>query len=123
MNSLLPWYRGPRRCERQLNKTAGVEPIYAAACGVVTNAEGGRSAISASRSARDFSDTRLRTDLVGMLAFPKKLVQHPRWFAYEAPPWAQLLPLRLEDCQQLYNVAGRRLALAARYAVQLRQMD
>src|SRR5262245_12798929 len=59
--------------------TAGVVLIYAAASVVVTNAEGGRPVICVSRSARDFSETLLRMDLVGMSVSLKGLGRHPNY--------------------------------------------
>src|SRR5262249_34665720 len=83
MNSFLPWYRGPRRCDRQFIMTAGLVLIQAAASVVVTNAEGGRPAISVSRSARE---TRSQTDLVGMSVSLKGLGRH---FTYTHLSWTR----------------------------------
>jgi hypothetical protein len=46
-----------------------------------------------------------------------------KWFEYEAPLWAQPLPLRLEDCQALFNQPNRRLFPVGRYGIMLRGMD
>ena len=51
-----------------------------------------------------------------------------QWAKFELPRWAPELPLKLEDCQALWNtgdqrftLVGKRLALVGRYAVHLRE--
>jgi hypothetical protein len=46
-----------------------------------------------------------------------------KWFEYEAPLWAQPLPLRLEDCFALFNQPNRRLCPVGKYGILLREMD
>jgi hypothetical protein len=50
-----------------------------------------------------------------------------RWFEFEAPPWAQPLPLKLEDCYALFNDPPHRgkirPALVGEYGICLRGMD
>jgi hypothetical protein len=46
-----------------------------------------------------------------------------KWFEFEAPPWAQPLPLSEEDCVACFNCGGdRRAALVGHYARTLRGM-
>ena len=49
-----------------------------------------------------------------------RCAQH--WFEWEAPKWAQPLPLRLEDCWALNNQPNRRLRPVSSYAQMLRSM-
>jgi|SRR5262249_25899891 len=44
------------------------------------------------------------------------------WFEFEAPRWAQPLPLRLKDCQALYNQPNRRLRPVGEYGELLRAL-
>lgn|SRR5262245_43711138 len=44
------------------------------------------------------------------------------WFTFEAPLWAQPLPLRLKDCRALYNQPNRRLMPVGEYGEMLRSM-
>jgi hypothetical protein len=47
-----------------------------------------------------------------------------RWFEYEAPPWAQPLPLSFEDCIARYNGVNcnsQRGYLAGQYGLLLRE--
>jgi hypothetical protein len=50
-----------------------------------------------------------------------RCAQH--WFEFEAPRWAQPLPLRLKDCRALYNQPNRRLMPVGKYGEVLRAMD
>ena len=46
-----------------------------------------------------------------------------KWFEYEAPLWAQPLPLTEEDCAACFNRGGdRRSSLVGNYARRLREM-
>jgi hypothetical protein len=44
------------------------------------------------------------------------------WFEFEAPRWAQPLPLRLKDCQALYNQPNHRLRPVGEYGELLRAL-
>src|SRR5262245_7147450 len=46
-----------------------------------------------------------------------------QWHEYDAPPWAQPLPLSIKECQPLFNSTEYRLQVLARYAMQLRLTD
>jgi hypothetical protein len=45
-----------------------------------------------------------------------------RWFEFEAPKWAQPLPLKLNDCHRLFNQPNRRLVPVGKYGIRLRGM-
>jgi hypothetical protein len=45
-----------------------------------------------------------------------------KWFEFEAPLWAQPLPLKRDDCHALFNQPNRRLRPVGQYGIALRSM-
>jgi hypothetical protein len=69
-------------------------------------------------------------ELAALKALVAQALRAQKWFEFEAPAWAQPLPLRFEECVQLNRLYGdgvgpdwtRRFGLISRYAQDLRSL-